>query len=119
MTLFKRGSRAPSASDEGKQQINTATPADAAAQEKALAETPTMTDVFSWKRLRYEVAHGTRRLLDDVSGYVAPGKLTALIGESGAGTTTLLNVLAQRQSTGVVTGDRFVNGHTPPPDFQA
>lgn len=32
------------------------------------------------------LADGTqRRLLDDVSGFVAPGKLTALMGESGAG----------------------------------
>ena len=30
-------------------------------------------------------AGGTRQLLDDVSGYVAPGKLTALVGSSGAG----------------------------------
>lgn len=31
----------------------------------------------------------------------------------------MLNVLAERQSTGVVTGDRFVNGQALPPDFQA
>lgn len=49
---------------------------------------PVMTDVFSWQHLEYTVplADGTqRRLLDDVSGFVAPGKLTALMGESGAG----------------------------------
>jgi ATP-binding cassette, subfamily G (WHITE), member 2, SNQ2 len=128
VTLFKRGSKPnavrEAAGDEEKQQTTTASPADARedrAKEQALAETPTMTDIFSWKHLQYDVptAHGTRRLLDDVSGYVAPGKLTALMGESGAGKTTLLNVLAQRTSTGVVTGDRFVNGHAPPPDFQA
>lgn len=33
--------------------------------------------------------------------------------------TTLLNVLAQRQSTGIVTGERLVNGHSLPTDFQA
>ena len=46
------------------------------------------TDVFSWKGIEYEVPVSggmMRKLLDDVSGYVAPGKLTALIGESGAG----------------------------------
>jgi ATP-binding cassette subfamily G (WHITE) protein 2 (SNQ2) len=36
-----------------------------------------------------------------------------------AAQTTLLNVLAERYSTGVVTGDRFVNGQSLPPDFQA
>ena len=45
-------------------------------------------DVFTWQHLQYEIPVGkgqTRRLLDDVSGYVEPGKLTALMGSSGAG----------------------------------
>ena len=33
--------------------------------------------------------------------------------------TTLLNVLAGRTDTGVITGDRFVNGQALPHDFQA
>ncbi|KAE9384316.1 hypothetical protein BT96DRAFT_960912 [Gymnopus androsaceus JB14] len=41
------------------------------------------------------------------------------MGESGAGKTTLLNVLAQRVSTGVVTGDMLVSGQSLPRDFQA
>ncbi|KAG2033847.1 ABC-2 type transporter-domain-containing protein, partial [Suillus americanus] len=81
----------------------------------------TVTDLFTWQHLRYEVPieGGMKCLLDDVSGYVAPGKLTALMGESGAGKTMLLNVLAQRVGTGVVGGDRFVNGQPLPVDFQA
>jgi ATP-binding cassette subfamily G (WHITE) protein 2 (SNQ2) len=100
---------------------------------------PTMSDVFTWRHLEYDVRLGkgeTRRLLEDVSGYVAPGKLTALMGESGAGKvsrlntatqltlifslqTTLLNVLAERQAAGVVGGERLVNGYPLPSDFQA
>ena len=81
-----------------------------------------MMDIFSWQRIKYTVPTeqgDSRQLLSDISGFVSPGKLTALMGESGAGKTTLLNVLAQRASTGVVTGDCFVNGQRLPADFQA
>jgi ATP-binding cassette, subfamily G (WHITE), member 2, SNQ2 len=77
------------------------------------------------------------RLLEDASGYVAPGKPTALMGESGAGKvsrleirqrkftlifspqTTLLNVLSERQAAGVVGGETLVNGYPLPSNFQA
>jgi ATP-binding cassette subfamily G (WHITE) protein 2 (SNQ2) len=54
---------------------------------EAMTDQPKMTNVFSWQHLRYTVNVGGERrvLLNDVSGYVAPGKLTALMGESGAG----------------------------------
>jgi ATP-binding cassette, subfamily G (WHITE), member 2, SNQ2 len=135
ITLFKRGSKtsavkdAASATSDDEEKISAgsghASDNDImearAGAEKALTRTAAMTDVFSWQHLQYTVPVGSnhRRLLDDVSGYVAPGKLTALMGESGAGKTTLLNVLAQRVGTGVVGGDRFVNGQTLPADFQA
>ena len=78
-------------------------------------------EVFSWEHVNYDVMikGKPRRLLNDISGFVLPGKMTALMGESGAGKTTLLNVLAQRTDVGVVTGDFFVDGKPLPRSFQA
>jgi ATP-binding cassette, subfamily G (WHITE), member 2, SNQ2 len=58
---------------------------------RALAQEQKMRDIFSWQNVNYvvPVSGGQhRQLLDDVSGYVSPGKLTALMGESGAGKVT-------------------------------
>lgn len=149
--LFKRGSKAAVVQDAESEVKNdvekpNGSSASSSAQtevdeaREAAAAAPAMTDVFSWHHLNYTIplGHGeTRKLLDDVSGYVAPGKLTALVGSSGAGKvclyahymravltdrivqTTLLNTLAERTDIGVVTGSRHVNGHPLPPDFQA
>ncbi|KAJ7170941.1 pleiotropic drug resistance ABC transporter [Mycena crocata] len=131
VVLFKRGSKSAVAlADAGPADAEKALSAAAtdstageteAEVKEALAAQPPMTDIFSWQNLNYvvPVEGGTRKLLDNVSGYVVPGKLTALMGESGAGKTTLLNVLAERTTTGVVTGDIFVNGHAPPHDFRS
>ncbi|THU86920.1 hypothetical protein K435DRAFT_867766 [Dendrothele bispora CBS 962.96] len=117
----------PSSSDEEKgsaiavvEEVSREKQTKAKATEE-LAKDLATTDVFSWQDIRYTVPvkDGERRLLANVSGFVASGKLTALMGESGAGKTTLLNVLAQRVSTGVVTGGKFVNGQPLPRDFQS
>ncbi|KIJ66534.1 hypothetical protein HYDPIDRAFT_86385 [Hydnomerulius pinastri MD-312] len=74
---------------------------------------------FTWENLNYHVPvpDGTRRLLHDVCGYVKPGTLTALMGASGAGKTTCLDVLAQRKNIGVVSGDVLVDGRPLGSDF--
>ncbi|THH12068.1 hypothetical protein EW145_g234 [Phellinidium pouzarii] len=111
MTLYKRGAKSAPViegkgddEEKGRAQVSDMAVEDSqeVAEEKAAASLA-MTDVFF-------VAKSALR---------CSGKLTALMGESGAGKTTLLNVLAGRTDSGVVTGDRFVNGQELPRDFQA
>ncbi|PFH49054.1 hypothetical protein AMATHDRAFT_63985 [Amanita thiersii Skay4041] len=74
---------------------------------------------FTWENLNYHVPtpSGPKRLLHDVFGYVKPGTLTALMGASGAGKTTCLDVLAQRKNIGIVAGDVLVDGRPLSSDF--
>ncbi|CAH0014706.1 unnamed protein product [Clonostachys rhizophaga] len=76
--------------------------------------------ILTWENLNYDVPvpGGTRRLLNNVFGYVRPGELTALMGASGAGKTTLLDVLAARKNIGVIQGDVLVDGVKPGKQFQ-
>ncbi|KAI9007573.1 ABC-2 type transporter-domain-containing protein [Phycomyces nitens] len=75
---------------------------------------------FSWQDIKYTVPikGGKLQLLNGINGIVKPGHLTALMGSSGAGKTTLLDVLARRKTTGVVTGDVFLNGEALMNDFE-
>ncbi|KAL2265953.1 hypothetical protein VTJ83DRAFT_5305 [Remersonia thermophila] len=78
------------------------------------------TSIFHWNNVCYEVKvkGETRRILDNVDGWVKPGTLTALMGVSGAGKTTLLDCLADRTSMGVITGEMLVDGHPRDASFQ-
>ncbi|KAL8125646.1 hypothetical protein AgCh_013056 [Apium graveolens] len=51
------------------------------------------------------------QLLQDISGSFRPGVLTALVGVSGAGKTTLMDVLAGRKTGGYVEGSIYVSGY--------
>ncbi|XP_076892789.1 pleiotropic drug resistance protein 1-like [Bidens hawaiensis] len=50
-------------------------------------------------------------LLKGVSGAFRPGILTALMGVSGAGKTTLMDVLAGRKTGGYIEGDVKISGY--------
>ncbi|KAK9232138.1 hypothetical protein WN943_022381 [Citrus x changshan-huyou] len=50
-------------------------------------------------------------LLNGVSGAFRPGVLTALMGVSGAGKTTLMDVLAGRKTGGYITGSIKISGY--------
>ncbi|KAI3947486.1 hypothetical protein MKX01_028391 [Papaver californicum] len=51
------------------------------------------------------------QLLRDVSGAFIPGVLTALVGVSGAGKTTLMDVLAGRKTGGYIEGEINISGY--------
>jgi len=51
------------------------------------------------------------QLLQDVSGAFRPGILTALVGVSGAGKTTLMDVLAGRKTGGYIEGSISISGY--------
>ncbi|EOR04827.1 Brefeldin A resistance protein [Wallemia ichthyophaga EXF-994] len=67
---------------------------------------------FTFKDVSYTVSTpgGDRKLLNNITGFVKPGTITALMGASGAGKTTLLNTLSQRMAMGVVSGDMLIDG---------
>ncbi|KAF9920352.1 ATP-binding cassette sub- G member 2 [Linnemannia zychae] len=83
-----------------------ALPDDEAA--KLMAEHIPATLMF--KDMRYVV--GGKEVLRDVSGLVKPGQVMAIMGASGAGKTSLLDILARRHKSGTVYGNIYVNGRT-------
>ncbi|KAL5721099.1 Pleiotropic drug resistance protein 2 [Ranunculus cassubicifolius] len=57
------------------------------------------------------VAGSHLQLLSNVSGSFRPGILTALVGVSGAGKTTLMDVLAGRKTGGYIEGSIHISGY--------
>lgn len=51
-----------------------------------------------------------KQILSDIQGISLPGQLMAIMGASGAGKTTFLDILARKNKRGVVEGNFYVNG---------
>ena len=72
---------------------------------------------LAWKDIHYTVMvekdkkQVPRKLLTGISGYAKAGQLTALMGSSGAGKTTLMDVIAGRKTAGTIEGQILVNGY--------
>ncbi|KUF75921.1 ABC transporter G family member 31 [Phytophthora nicotianae] len=71
---------------------------------------------IAWKDLWYTVPSPHDRkeslqLLKGINGYAEPGSLTALMGSSGAGKTTLMDVIAGRKTGGKIEGKIYLNGY--------
>ncbi|KAL0038217.1 hypothetical protein WJX79_008741 [Trebouxia sp. C0005] len=60
--------------------------------------------------VRRREGSGELQLLKGITGAFRPGVLTALMGASGAGKTTLMDVLADRKTGGRTTGEQKLNG---------
>ncbi|CAO1631689.1 unnamed protein product [Sympodiomycopsis kandeliae] len=73
--------------------------------------------IFTWSDVNLELATG-RKLLQHVDGWVKPGQMTALMGASGAGKTTLMTALSQRGAAGALTGEMLIDGRPLGPGFQ-
>lgn len=98
VTVFKRG-EAPKAVEEAIK--SSRPPADLESAEKdgpdsgmhddrsgkKVEDIAKNTSIFTWQNVSYTIPYkgGQRKLLQNVNGYVKPGRLTALMGASGAG----------------------------------
>lgn len=84
VVLFKRGTKIDTPDPESEKQDRDANSSATASISQYLKSN----DVFTFSHVSYTIPVGKnemKRLLEDVSGYVVPGRLTALMGESGAG----------------------------------
>ncbi|KAJ3070649.1 ATP-binding cassette sub- G member 1 [Podochytrium sp. JEL0797] len=77
---------------------------------KNLSYTVDIVDKEKAAKSRFSKPKIAKKLLNNVSGIFKPGRLTAVMGASGAGKTSLLQVLAGEARQGSLTGSILVNG---------
>ncbi|KAK4699026.1 ATP-binding cassette, subfamily G (WHITE), member 2, partial [Phenoliferia sp. Uapishka_3] len=64
---------------------------------------------LQFSNLSYTLPNG-RLVLDSITGSVQPGEIMAVIGASGAGKSTFLDLLARKSKKGSISGEILVNG---------
>ncbi|CAG8492709.1 17935_t:CDS:2 [Acaulospora morrowiae] len=69
---------------------------------------------LSWKDVCYSIidpkTNSKRNIIENVSGYVKPGEIMAIMGPSGAGKSSFLDLLAGRKDPKAVSGEILLNG---------
>eukprot|EP00026_Physarum_polycephalum_P000451 Phypoly_transcript_00452.p1 GENE.Phypoly_transcript_00452~~Phypoly_transcript_00452.p1 ORF type:complete len:1573 (+),score=187.05 Phypoly_transcript_00452:292-4719(+) len=71
---------------------------------------------FGFDKMGLELHGSKKKVLDGVTGEIRSGRVTAVMGPSGAGKTTFLTTLAGKASYGDRTGTVFINNE--PADIQ-
>jgi ABC-type multidrug transport system ATPase subunit len=66
--------------------------------------TPT---TLQFRNVSYRI--GEKQILNNIHGIVKPGEVLAIMGASGAGKTSFLDILARKRKKGLVEGDFFLN----------
>ncbi|KAG2020925.1 multidrug resistance protein 1 [Coprinopsis cinerea AmutBmut pab1-1] len=62
---------------------------------------PASTGIFKRKK---QTEDGDKFIIDNISGHVPSGQMMAILGPSGAGKTTLIEILAGKSKIGITTG---------------
>ena len=88
--------------------------------EENIAAPPANQSTLACRNLNYNVRHegAEKQLLREVCGFAKPGQLFALMGTSGAGKTTLMDVLARRKYEGRIEEFIHVDGVSQDINFQ-
>lgn len=122
--VFRRGVQPPETKERGDDEemarVGPTVTTERAGAKETAAAVESQTSIFHWNNVCFdiEIKGEPRRILDNVDGWVKPGTLTALMGVSGAGKTSLLDTLAARINVGVITGEMLVDGHHRDSSFQ-
>lgn len=67
---------------------------------------------LQFENLSYDI--NGKQILVDVSGIAQPGQIMAIMGASGAGKSTFLDILARKNKRGTTSGSFLVNGEKIP-----